>query len=97
MTSPTLRTDTRTLFAPPGTVSRQIGFRVVRVPRSATGDVNGDALVDLADLQVLALCNTGPANLRIPGCGDFDFDDDADVDLHDWAEFQSDFDPSELP
>ncbi|MBI4718517.1 MAG: S8 family serine peptidase [Planctomycetes bacterium] len=53
---------------------------------SATGDYNGNGLVDLGDFGQLARCLSGPA---MPpggaGCAVFDFDGDNNLDLHDTA------------
>lgn len=53
------------------------------------GDGNGDGLVDLADYVLFADCMDGPEVAAATGCEAFQLDPDADVDLADFAEFQS--------
>ncbi|MFH0980451.1 MAG: M14 family metallopeptidase [Planctomycetota bacterium] len=52
------------------------------------GDYNGDTLVNIADFVAFPPCLTGPGGGLLPGCGIFDFLDDGDVDLDDFARFQ---------
>jgi len=59
----------------------------------AKGDYNGDSLVNLTDYAALGDCMTGPGGGVLPGCGIFDFLDDGDVDLPDYAAFQEAFNP----
>jgi len=86
-TSDSLETNRRTLFAPPGLVSDQIGFRVVRVPETRTGDRDLDHDVDLFDFAALPGCLSGPAASAAATCADLDFDHDADIDLRDARAF----------
>ncbi|MBN2563813.1 MAG: hypothetical protein JXQ75_23105 [Phycisphaerae bacterium] len=57
----------------------------------APGDCNADGAVDLADFQTLTACLAGPAITPASGCWCHDLDDDADVDLADFAAFQRAF------
>lgn len=57
------------------------------------GDYDCDATVVLADFAAWALCLTAPGDeLITPECMAFDFDADLDVDLQDYAGFQTVFD-----
>jgi hypothetical protein len=54
------------------------------------GDYDCDRLVNLVDFEAWSLCVTGPADGPYgPGCEAFDFDFDGDVDLLDFAGFQT--------
>jgi len=56
------------------------------------GDYDGNGDVNLADYEYWPSCATGPgAGPVAPGCGAFDYQTDADVDLADFARFQEDF------
>ncbi len=56
----------------------------------AFGDANGDGAVDLAEVEQSAGCTTGPRAGPVGvDCEVFDFDDDGDVDLRDWAGLQT--------
>jgi hypothetical protein len=55
------------------------------------GDINLDGSVNLADYALFAECVTGSGNGMLPGCGAADVDDDFDVDVEDFAEFQRSF------
>jgi hypothetical protein len=55
---------------------------------SVPGDCDGDGDIDLADYLCFAACFEGPETSVSPDCGDFDYDQDTDVDLFDLAEFQ---------
>jgi formylglycine-generating enzyme required for sulfatase activity len=81
-----LKTTSRVLFAAPDTLSHQIGFRVVQVPPIGEGDFNRDGTVSAADLYPLSDCPSGPGQAAAPQCAAFDFDQDGDVDLADYAE-----------
>ena len=81
-------TPPRPLFAAPGTLDPRIGFRVVRAEPDVTGDLNGDAQTNLADLQGMLTCLGGPGVIQPPQCDSVDFDLDADADLRDAAAFQ---------
>ncbi|MEK6799187.1 MAG: SUMF1/EgtB/PvdO family nonheme iron enzyme [Planctomycetota bacterium] len=87
-TSTALRNASRPLFAAPGTLDPRIGFRVVRAEPDVTGDLNGDAQTNLADLQGMLTCLGGPGVIQPPQCDSVDFDLDADADLRDAAAFQ---------
>lgn len=74
------------------------------MPQAAGGDFDADQDVDLADQQAFSVCLTGPGVRPAPDDPDvttcevdchnaFDFDDDMDTDLLDFAEFQTVFDP----
>ncbi len=53
------------------------------------GDCNGDGVVSVLDYVDLEACLDGPtAGLGAPSCACFDFDEDDNVDLEDFAEFQ---------
>jgi hypothetical protein len=83
-----LRNTSRPLFALAGTVSNQIGFRVVRTRETANGDSNVDGRVDPADWSDFGDCLFGPITPRTDGCSVFDFDQDDRVDLRDAAALQ---------
>lgn len=53
------------------------------------GDCDGNGLVTLADFSNYSACLTGPGQLFPAGCGCHDLDADGDVDLLDFAAFQS--------
>jgi len=56
------------------------------------GDYNCDGVVDLTDFAAWGTCMTGPDSEPYgEGCQAFDFEFDADVDLADFAEFQTVF------
>jgi choice-of-anchor B domain-containing protein len=52
------------------------------------GDVDGDADVDLADVDLFVQCMTGPDGTTTSGCEAADTDHDDNVDLGDFAELQ---------
>ena len=52
-------------------------------------DFNGDGLVTLGDFAILNECLAGPEGGLAPACLCVDLDADGDVDLADFAEFQS--------
>ncbi len=51
-------------------------------------DDNGDGNIDLTDLQGFLSCQTLPGETVSPPCDNHDADEDGDVDLHDFAQFQ---------
>jgi len=53
------------------------------------GDYNGDSVVSAADLLAFPDCLEGPLGGIEPTCGIFDFNDDARIDLLDFASFQA--------
>lgn len=55
------------------------------------GDVVYDGMLDLEDAAVLVVCLAGPGVYAAPGCLPVDMDGDCDVDLADWAHFQTVF------
>ncbi len=57
----------------------------------AKGDYNGDRVVTIDDFAEFPTCVMGPENGVGPGCIVFDFDDDSDIDLNDFAAFQEVF------
>jgi hypothetical protein len=59
------------------------------------GDLNEDGIVDLADYAIIALCLNGPTVEAAQACALADFDLDDDVDLWDFAAFQTTFLPAE--
>ena len=73
--------------------------RFGQIPLDASGDYDSDAAVTLIDQYFVADCLTkdgpvllgGPGNDAGPGCRFADFDADSDVDLLDFASFQSAF------
>jgi hypothetical protein len=70
-------------------------FRVTGIRCSwATGDGNGDGIVDLRDFASMSDCLAGPA-VAIPTgvCETFDFDADGHVDLSDYQAFRGVFAP----
>lgn len=74
--------------APADTLPALAGLRFAGSPG---GDFDGNGYVDLTDFEVFSICFTvsGPeATLSVPACLiPFDFDDDNDVDLADFAAF----------
>jgi len=63
-----------------------------------SADVDGDGDVDLDDYRAWPDCLDGP-NVGPPGgdCPFLDFNNDQDVDFHDFAEFQTTFHPATPP
>lgn len=56
----------------------------------ALGDADGDDVVGVADFAAAAGCLAGPGGGPVgTPCEAFDFDDDTDVDLNDWARLQT--------
>ena len=55
----------------------------------ATGDIDGDADVDLDDFGEFPDCLTGPGGGAPAPCHVFDFDFDNDVDWTDFGAFQT--------
>jgi nitrous oxidase accessory protein NosD len=58
------------------------------------GDLDGDGVVDIDDLVILSDCLIGPAGGIPAGCDDADLNQDGNVDLLDFAEFQRLFEGS---
>ena len=65
------------------------GLAVLRV--LFRGDINGDGVVNLADHRLWAGSLNGPGVAYPQGCRAADLDGDLDVDLADFAEFQTSF------
>ncbi|MCA9249794.1 MAG: FG-GAP repeat protein [Phycisphaerales bacterium] len=59
----------------------------------ASGDRDGNGIIDLADFTGLEPCLVGPESDLNEGCECFDFDLDGDNDLNDFAVFQAIFVP----
>ena len=51
------------------------------------GDCNLDGVINVADHVCFAPCMGGPITLVPSECDPWDYDEDGDVDLADWAEF----------
>lgn len=80
-----LLTTTSRTFTPPARTRAYIGFRVVRTPPPATGDIDANGLIDGRDYAAAALCMTGPATVVEAVCSIFDVVTDGVVDLRDYA------------
>ena len=73
-----------------------VSFRILTDASAIPGDFYHDDAVDLDDYFALVDCLQGPSGAPYPTCpvtvqdcrNTFDFDDDEDVDLRDFAEFQ---------
>jgi hypothetical protein len=55
------------------------------------GDLDGDNFVTIADFNLLAGCMVGPQTPSGLGCVCGDFNEDGDVDMYDFADFQTIF------
>ena len=55
------------------------------------GDYDGGLVVAIDDFAEFPTCVLGPESGVGPGCRVFDFDDDSDIDLNDFAAFQEVF------
>ncbi|MHC5110751.1 MAG: SUMF1/EgtB/PvdO family nonheme iron enzyme [Planctomycetota bacterium] len=90
LAEPILRTDFRA-WAPVELAVPDIGFRVLRAVPSATGDFNGDLIVDLIDHEAITACMSSPQDpTTVPACTVFDLQGgDGDVDLFDFSVFQN--------
>jgi len=81
-----------------GTIDLQGGM-LEQVEAAATGDFDYDGVIDLDDFAALSDCMGGagaPPDPQWVECAQaclnaFDFDDDADVDLHDFSVFEVNF------
>jgi formylglycine-generating enzyme required for sulfatase activity len=73
----------------PASENNLVGIRVVLMP--ARGDFNADGDLDLRDYRQLNTCMSGPGADRFPACSIFDHDRDNEIDLADFAGFQSGF------
>ncbi|GJM24952.1 MAG: RNA-binding protein [Phycisphaerae bacterium] len=56
--------------------------------RGPTGDLDGNGLVDLDDIERIAECTTGPGGHIYTGCTPADWNSDGDADLEDYAIWQ---------
>ncbi|MCP4250493.1 MAG: hypothetical protein GY778_25905 [bacterium] len=88
--------DTDTDINNDGEVVMQSGLvppgDILLMRRVRNGDYDFDGHVDLDDHASLAGCLTGPAYTgRVCACRFLDFDEDADIDLQDFAHFQTAF------
>ncbi len=52
------------------------------------GDCDSDGFIDIDDFATCADCLQGPDTAVNPGCDCLDLDEDGDIDLADFAEFQ---------
>lgn len=76
---------------PQGDAIRIYNFvRCVRGP-FCPHDLDQDGDIDAADSMLLAACTDGPGEAASGGCASADFSGDGDVDLEDYAEFQTRF------
>lgn len=66
-------------------------YATVTTERRRRGDMNGDGVVNTADVAAFADCLAGPDVAILDGCTDADLDLDGDVDLADCAIFQRNF------
>lgn len=66
-------------------------YAVIAVTRLWLGDLNADGLVDAVDFGLLVECLLGPETPILVECVGADLDGDSDVDLADFAEFQTRF------
>ena len=77
-----------------------VGDPFLRLPNwfdEVGGDINTDGLVNLQDLAGFRACMSGPGAAFAPVCEPFDFDDDGDADLADFAGFQRVFTGGPVP
>ncbi len=68
-----------------------VGDPFLRLPNwfdEVGGDINTDGMVNLQDLAGFRACLSGPGAASASVCEPFDFDDDGDADLADFAGFQ---------
>ena len=66
-------------------------YAEIAVTRLWLGDLNADGLVDAVDFGLLVECLLGPEMPIFAECVGADLDGDSDVDLADFAEFQTRF------
>ena len=52
------------------------------------GDTNCDGIININEVDSFTSCVGGPDVVASQACALFDFDQDRDVDLHDWAKLQ---------
>lgn len=67
------------------------GFWAVLATPAQPGDCNDDGAVDLLDFDGFDACRAAPDSGLDTGCGCYDLDVDNDVDLADFASFQTFF------
>ncbi|MCO6438369.1 MAG: immunoglobulin domain-containing protein [Phycisphaerae bacterium] len=70
-----------------GSATSEVAGLTLRRP----GDCNGDAAVDLADVEAFIPCLGGPVGAAPEGCACFDLNLDAVADLLDFARLQANF------
>ncbi len=71
-----------------GTVDSQTAWLTVLPCSGVTGDLDGDADVDIDDYSLLFDCMALPDSLPLPPCVAGDIDKDGDVDFRDFVLFQ---------
>lgn len=81
-------TDTALLSARSDLDGRTRGYATLTTKRRLLGDLNGDDVVDAADLAAFSVCLRGPDIAVVGGCEGADLDFDLDADLADFAAFQ---------
>lgn len=67
----------------------EIVTNTITIGAFVRGDANGDTLVNLADLQPLVDCWSGPRTHAQGGCSCLDFDGNTSIDLLDFSRFQT--------
>lgn len=72
----------------------EMALASVTVEPFAIGDYDGNFVVNLTDYAAFPSCLTAPGLPYFdPACLEFDFDDDGDVDVRDFVEFQLNIEP----